>query len=148
MNIVVNSKFGTASLEEFVVAALKASKLDRNADGNISSSEIFSAIGELAPQFFTFGDVIDEVRDLDSSEINHLCNVAAANLPDYPNARAEAETFVVAVLQWVGQSVLLLNAYKQMTKKEVPAAPAAGGATKGKTPTNPKDGNKAVAAEG
>lgn len=129
--LVVDANLGTEALEGLVINMLKAFKLDKDGDGKVTRAEIFQSLSELAPQFFNITDSVAEVRDLTISEFNHLCNVAALNLPDYPNVRAEAETVVVAALKVLGAGAELvaaitkLNATKPVpTSTAVEAAPA------------------------
>jgi uncharacterized membrane protein YqiK len=128
--ISVGGHLDTVALEGLVLGLLKSLKLDKNGDGKVTKAEAFQSLSELAPQFFNISDVVAETRDLDSSEFQHLCNVAAMNMPDYPNLRAEAETVVSNALELVGSGAKLIAAITRLNAtKPVPVVPAA--------PTNP-----------
>ena len=129
---------GTTALERLIVKALKALKLDKDGNGKVTPGEIFSALTELAPEFFNISDIIDESRDLSGGEIQHLCNVAAANLPDYPNVRAEVEDLVKSILELAGCVTKVIVAYGKMN---VPAATTPKAAIK--VPTSPTADQKA-----
>jgi len=128
-SITLAGHLNTVALESLIVKALRASKLDKDGDGKVSRSEIFAALADMAPEFFNFQSVIDEVRDLDNSELQHLINVATNNLPDYPNVRAEVEDFVKAILEMTGCLTRVIVAYKRMN---VPPAIVAASVAKSK----------------
>lgn len=117
----VSSNLGTPALEKFILALLVALKLDKNSDGKVTATEAFQSVSELAPQFFNIGAAMDEGKDLDAGEFQHLCNVAAANMPDYPNVRAEAETVVSAALEVIGAGAKLIVAVTRLNKSKVSA---------------------------
>lgn len=124
-SIIISGSMDTVALEALILDLLKALKLDKNGDGKVSRAEIFTSLSELAPQFFNFNEAMAEARDLTTSEFNHLCNFAAANMPDFPNVRAEAETVVSASLNLVGSAAILVSAISRLNASKTPVEPPA-----------------------
>lgn len=123
MDIKIQEQYGIEALKNFVLRVLDLAKLDKDGDGQISTSEWGQAVFALVPELLNIKQLTNEGRDLTVEEVTVLIETVSQNFPDYRNLKNEVEDVIRAALRFLAittyEGYQVIKAVKRLNKKPI-----------------------------